>query len=142
MLVTSGCSTPIKPIEITAKPVERPVLTLPQVDQIRSRDVEWIIITPENYQQVFEDLKKKNVDVVLIGLTDQGYEALSKNIGDIQVLVRQQQAIIAAYEKYYNESNQALDAANQQIEGANQAVDQANQNAEPKSGFLDKLKIF
>ena len=51
-LSVSGCAllTP-KPreIEISTVPVEKPKLELPKADRVRMRNVEWVVITKENY---------------------------------------------------------------------------------------------
>jgi hypothetical protein len=65
------------------------------------RDVEFIIITPENQEEVFADLSK---DKALIALTAEGYEKLALNISDIRALIQQQKTIIAVYEKQWEES--------------------------------------
>jgi hypothetical protein len=49
-------------------------LNLDAPKALKMEQLDWIIITEENYKQVFDDLKKKNKDVVLFGLTDDGYE--------------------------------------------------------------------
>ena len=53
---------------------------------------------------------------MLFGLTDNGYEALATNLSSLRAFVQQQQIIIAAYERYYKESEEALDAANAEIQ--------------------------
>ena len=111
-----GCTTQPQRIEISAKPIDKPQLILPPVEQLRLKDVEWIIITEENAQEVFEQLLKDRKDPMLIGLTDDGYEVLSLNMSDIMKLIAQQRQIIAAYRNYYEESEQALDDANANIE--------------------------
>ncbi len=116
LLLVSACAkTPVQEIQISAKPVEKPELVLPYADPINTRDVEWIIITPDNYEEVFNDLAKKGRPIVLFALTDKGYENIALNLSDIRGYVQQQQAIIAAYEGYYLKSNAAIDAANAEI---------------------------
>lgn len=120
LLLVSACSKPaVQEIQISAKPIDKPELVLPYADPIKSRDVEWIIITPDNYEKVFNDLAKKGQPIVLFGLTDKGYENIALNLSDIRAFIQQQQAIIAAYEGYYKESNAAIDAANAQINSIN-----------------------
>ena len=77
---------------------------------------------------------------MLIGLTDDGYEILAMNMSDIMKLLQQQKAIIAAYQNYYEESEQALEDANSEIEGAKQQVDK--QNNAPEESVLDKINPF
>lgn len=118
-LAISGCSKPVEEIRVSARPVDKPELVLPYADPIATRDVKWIIITPENYETVFNDLSKNGEAVVLFALTTDGYENLSLNLSDIRAFIQQQQAIIVAYEGYYRESNSALDAANAEINTIN-----------------------
>ena len=135
-----GCTSTPRQIEISAKPIDKPNLVLPPVEQLRLKDVEWIVITKENYQEVFDKLLKDKKDPALIGLTDDGYETLSLNMSDIMRLLQQQKAIIAAYQNYYEESEQALDDANANIEDAQAEVEA--QNNQPEESTLDKLNPF
>jgi hypothetical protein len=101
MLTLTACSSIPKIFQTDTVPIERPALVLPQVDQFHARDVSWIIITPENVNQIFADLQDSNKSLVVFGLTDDGYQNISLNITDILKLVQQQRAIIAAYKDYY-----------------------------------------
>ena len=139
-LLLVGCGTTPRQIEISAKPIDKPNLVLPPVEQLRLKDVEWVIITQDNYQEVFDKLLKDKKDPALIGLTDDGYETLSLNMSDIMRLLAQQKAIIAAYQNYYEDSEKALEDANAQIEGAQAEVEA--QNVAPQESTLDKLNPF
>jgi len=113
-LLISGCSllTPQpKSVEISTQPVNKPELELPETDEIRLRAVDWTLITPENVEEVFSKAEESGRPVVFFALTDEGYENLGLNISDIRSLIQQQQTIIAAYENYYTESQEALDGA-------------------------------
>lgn len=120
-LVSACASTQsVKPIVISAKPVDKPELILPKADRIQTRDIQWIVITPDNYQEVFNKLAKDGKQVVLFALTSDGYENIALNLSDIRAYIQQQQAIIIAYEGYYLKSNTAIDAANEEIVNATQ----------------------
>jgi hypothetical protein len=130
-----------RPIEISAKPIEKPKLELPKADQLFFRQVEWVLITPENYEEVFDRLSERGRPVVLFGLTDDGYENIATNLSALRMYIQQQQIIIAAYENYYKESNQALDAANAEI---NQTAEEANaikNQEERKPSFFNRIRI-
>ena len=131
LLSLSACSTPVKKIEVSSVQVERPELTLPPVDVVRMRSVEWVIITEENYAEVVAAAKASGKPVAFFALTDDGYENLGLNFSDIRALVQQQKAIIASYEDYYSKSNKALDAAEEQLKD--------KQNS---PNTLDKFNIF
>ncbi len=113
VILLSSCSSlqQVIPVEVSTKPVEKPELTLPRVDELRMREVSWIVINQDNVDQVFEDLKNRNIPVGVYALTGEQYENLGLNFSDIRALVQQQQAIIVAYEKYYKEAEKTLDKA-------------------------------
>lgn len=113
VILLSSCSSlqQVIPVEVSTKPVEKPELTLPRVDELRMREVNWIVINQDNVDQVFEDLKNRNIPVGVYALTGEQYENLGLNFSDIRALVQQQQAIIVAYEKYYKEAEKTLDKA-------------------------------
>lgn len=110
-------------IEVSAKPVDKPELVLPNADALRMKDVNWILITPENFEEKVAEIEKTGRPVVFFALTDQGYENISMNFSSIRAFIQQQQAIIIAYENYYKNANEALDKANANIDGAKQQVE-------------------
>jgi len=130
-----GCTSTPRQIEISAKPIDKPELILPPIEPLRLKDVEWVVINQDNYQEVFNKLLEDRKDPVLIGLTDDGYEVLSTNISDIMTLIAQQKQIITAYKNYYEKSEQALDDANANIQSAQEEVE--SQQLEENSSFLN-----
>jgi hypothetical protein len=99
LLLLAGCGT--NEIKVSTTPVERAPLILPAIDRFQARDVQWRIITPDNYQEVIRHLRASKKNVALFALTDKDYENLGLNFADIQTIVRQQQAIIEAMQEYY-----------------------------------------
>jgi hypothetical protein len=136
----AGCSSTPQRIEISAKPIEKPQLVLPKADAVNMRKIEWVLLTPDNFQEEVDKFKTSGRPVVFFALTDQGYENLGLNFSDIRALVQQQQAIILAYKNYYEASNKALDEANESIERTSEDV--KNQQNIPKDSILDKLNPF
>jgi len=127
-------------IEVSAKPVDKPELVLPDADGIRMKNVEWVLITPENFEEKVAEIEATGRPVVFFALTDEGYENISMNFSSIRAYIQQQQAIIAAYENYYKNANEALDAANSNIEGA--AAEVEAQQSQEQESTLDKLNPF
>ena len=111
LISLAACSTKPQQIEISTKPVEKPTLTLPDVDELNMRKVEWIVLNEDNVEAVITKLNSEGKAFALYALTGEGYGNLGLNFSDIRALVQQQQAIIAAYEGYYAKAEQALDGA-------------------------------
>ena len=100
LLTLSGCST-IKPLEVFSRPIEKTPLNLSDPKEIELDKVKFRLITEQNAEKVFKDLKEKNIDPVLIGLTDNDYEKLSLNMNKIRNYIIQYQYILNEYRKYY-----------------------------------------
>ena len=130
MLFLVGCST-TKELNITTKPIEKPALVLPNVDQLNLTEVEWFVINEENVDIIWQRLSDDKKDIVLFGLTDDGYEKLSLNMSDIMTLIQQQQAIIGAYKNYYENAEQAIDNKNEE----DKAEAEAKKEAESQKKF-------
>ena len=111
LISLAACSTKPQQIEISAKPIEKPTLTLPPVDELNMRNVEWIVINEDNVDAVIAKLNSEGKAFALYALTGEGYGNLGLNFSDIRALVQQQQAIIAAYEGYYQAAEEAMDNA-------------------------------
>lgn len=102
----SGCTSfgwksDVTPIEIKTKAVDRTKLNLKDLPALQGRDVQWIIITPDNAEEIWKSLKEKNVDLALIALTDEGYEQLALTMAELKNYIAQQRSIIIKYKEYY-----------------------------------------
>lgn len=93
-----------KPIEIKSKAIDKTPLALPEPDPISTTPFIWYIVTPENYQEVFRKIAEEGKDVVVFGLSDDGYADLSILFADMRNHINQQRIIIQKYKEYY-ESN-------------------------------------
>ena len=111
LISLAACSTKPQQIEVSAKPIDKPELVLPPVDELNMKKVEWIVINEANVEAVIEELKGSDGAFAVYALTGEGYGNLSLNFSDIRALVQQQQAIIAAYEGYYQAAEEAMDNA-------------------------------
>jgi hypothetical protein len=96
----TGCST-VKELKIFSTEVERQPLNLPNADAPKMEELNWIIITSENAEEVFAKLKENKTDPVLFGLTDDNYESLAKNFAQIRAYIIKQNMTLDQYRKYY-----------------------------------------
>ena len=111
-ILLTGCSTfglfggpDVKEIEIKSQAVEKTPLALSDPKPLKPKDIQWFVITPENQEQVFAELKEKRYSVVLYGLTDDDYQDLSMNLAKLRAFIMEQKAIIEAYKDYYEPVN-------------------------------------
>ena len=89
----------VKPVEVRTIEIPRPAPIVPEVDQLKLRDVNWVIITPENVDQKFTEIKSG--ELVLFAVTAEGYENISLNLSDIRAMIDQQKKIIAIYKSQF-----------------------------------------
>ncbi len=127
-------------ITILSEPVTPVPLDTPQVRDLDLNKIEWFVVTPENIDQVFVELKDQRKDVVLFALTDDGYKAISLNLAQIRELLNQQKAIIDAYKEYYDRTQNAID---NQREDYNKKLQDTISSNKTKSDFsFSFLDIF
>ena len=59
------------------------------------------LVTEENFPQIKEEVKSRNINTVLFALTDDGYEALSLNFADIKRYIDDKNGVLLGYKEYY-----------------------------------------
>ena len=130
LLGITGCAT-TKTVKVLSQPVNSVALNPPNIRDLELQGVRWFIVTPENIDEVFKELEDQNKDVVLFGITDDGYKGLALNLAQIRELLLQQKAIIDAYKEYYEETEQRIE------EQKNDYDKKLNSNKDSGSSFLD-----
>jgi len=92
------------PVTVTTKPAERTPLNINPPDPLRLKPVQWIVVTPQNAEQVFRQLESRGQDPVLFAITDDGYMSLAETMGEIRNFMNTQRRIIIQYKSYYEQS--------------------------------------
>ena len=113
-LPLSSCTgLAVKEIQSYKIEKKREPLNLPLPEPLKLQDVEWIIVTKENVDEVMEKVKAEGGDYAVFAITDEGYKKLSTNFADIRNKLYEQNQIILSYKEYYEggkrESNQGSD---------------------------------
>lgn len=118
-LLLSACAAPVtdspQKVVIQRDPIERPVLTLPPVDKYVANPVNWIIVTPENVDEVFAEITKSGKPAALFALTDSGYENIVINTQSSLRVILQQRAQIDGYRRYYVTTDRNIQEFNSQF---------------------------
>ena len=110
----SGCASFMPEVtKYSTEPVERPFLVLPESEIINMKDVDYIVVTRENVEEVWAELEASGKSIVLFALTHEGYENLALNNADIIRYLSEQRAVIIAYKEYYEKADKAIGDANE-----------------------------
>ena len=102
-LTISGCAKvpQTEIIEVTTTPIKSAPPIVPRIDDLELRNLEWIVVTEQNYQGVLMRLRDAGEEPVIYALSSNGYANLMMNQNDIMKMIRQQKEVIAVYRKSY-----------------------------------------
>ena len=79
----------------------RAQLNLEKPTPLELEQLQWIIITSENAEEVFKKLEEQGIDPVLWGLTDKDFELLAKNFARIRNQLKITNDLLDQYKEYY-----------------------------------------
>ena len=79
----------------------RAELNLEKPTPLQLEQLQWIIITSENAEEVFKKLEEQGIDPVLWGLTDKDFELLAKNFARIRNQLKVTNDLLDKYKEYY-----------------------------------------
>ena len=96
----------VEPIEVKTVAVEKTPLDLALPDPIKTKPIQWVVITPDNAEAIFKKLEEQGKSPVLFAITDDGYQQLAITIADLRNLINTQRTIVIKYKEYY-ETKQA-----------------------------------
>ena len=99
--ILTSCTFGERKIKFLQVEEPRPELNLESPEPLTLEDLKWIIITSKNAEEVFARLEAQGFDPVLFGLTDKDYEIIAKNFAQIRAYLKEQNAILDKYRKYY-----------------------------------------
>ena len=100
----TSCGSSVQEIQVTTVEVSKTPLNLQNPDPLKLQDVEWIIITKDNANEIFERIKSAGGEYALFAVEDTGYEKLQINFTDIRNKLAEQTQLLLAYREYYEPS--------------------------------------
>ena len=101
----TSCGSSVQEIQVTTVEVSKTPLNLQNPDPLKLQDVEWIIITKDNANEIFERIKSAGGEYALFAVEDTGYEKLQINFTDIRNKLAEQRQLLLAYREYYEPSD-------------------------------------
>lgn len=109
--VLAGCNT-TKPTTAVIT-VDKPKLSLPDVDAVRLNDVQWHVVgkgTRSGEDGHIDEAFRKARSETLFAITPKGYEDLAINTANMVKTIRQLQSQIKAYKDYYQREEQPTES--------------------------------
>ena len=103
----TSCGSSVQEIQVTTVEVSKTPLNLANPDPLKLQDVEWIIITKDNANEIFERIKSAGGEYALFAVEDTGYEKLQINFTDIRNKLAEQRQLLLAYREYYEPTEEA-----------------------------------
>lgn len=102
VLVLTGCSS-FQQEKIVTKEVlvEKVPLELEMPKPVEWKDFEFIVVTPDNYEQVVDKLRISGKSVALFAVDEKSYANLTLVVNDMKRYIGEQKIIIVEYKKYY-----------------------------------------
>ncbi len=105
-MMGSSCSLiPTKQIEVSAKPIER-VITQPIMPrEIDLKEVRWLTITPENYEEQFAIIEEQEGELVFLAMTIPDYEVMAYNMQELKRYITELKDVVVYYRKVTTDEN-------------------------------------
>ncbi len=98
LTMVSNCSLlPTKQVEVVAKPVERTIVQPIMPREIDLKEVRWLTITPENYEQQFELIEEQEGELVFLAMTIPDYEIMAYNMQELKRYITELKDVVVYY---------------------------------------------
>ena len=98
-LLISACAKPEQEVIKEIQYVDRNIPTVQRPRQVELSDVEFFVVTEENYEEFKARFLEENKGLVFVAITVKDYENLSLNLAELKRYIEQQQEVIVYYEK-------------------------------------------
>jgi hypothetical protein len=109
--MASSCSLlpKTKQVEITAKPLDRTFVQPVMPREINLGVPQWIVVTPDNWEDQLERIKKQEGEVLFLAMTVPDYEVMSVNMKELKRYITELKDVVV----YYKEITSPTDAQKQ-----------------------------
>ncbi|MEC8978054.1 MAG: hypothetical protein VYC40_04000 [Pseudomonadota bacterium] len=99
MMACSCSLIPTKQIEVTAKPLERTIVQPVMPREIDLKEVRWLTITPENFEEQFKVIEDQEGELVFLAMTVPDYEVMAYNMQEIKRYITELKDVVVYYRK-------------------------------------------
>ena len=98
LMMVSNCSLiPTKQIEVVAKPIERTIVQPIMPREIDLKEVRWLTITPENFEEQFKVIEEQEGELVFLAMTIPDYEVMAYNMQELKRYITELKDVVVYY---------------------------------------------
>ena len=98
LMMACSCSLiPTKQIEVTAKPMDRTIIQPVMPREIDLKEVRWLTITPENFEEQFQVIEDQEGELVFLAMTVPDYEVMAYNMQEIKRYITELKDVVVYY---------------------------------------------
>ena len=102
-----SCSLlPTKEIQVTAKPLDRTIVQPVMPREIDLKEVRWLTITPENYEEQFAVIEDQEGELVFLAMTVPDYEVMAYNMQELKRYITELKDVVVYYRKVTTKQEQ------------------------------------
>ena len=107
LMMACSCSLlPTKEIQVTAKPMDRTIVQPVMPREIDLKEVRWLTITPENYEQQFAVIENQEGELVFLAMTVPDYEVMAYNMQELKRYITELKDVVVYYRKVTTKQEQ------------------------------------
>ena len=107
LMMACSCSLlPTKKIEVTAKPMDRTIVQPVMPREIDLKEVRWLTITPENYEEQFAVIEDQEGELVFLAMTVPDYEVMAYNMQELKRYITELKDVVVYYRKVMTKQEQ------------------------------------
>ena len=99
MMACSCSLLPTKEIQVTAKPLDRTIVQPVMPREIDLKEVRWLTITPENYEEQFAVIEDQEGELVFLAMTVPDYEVMAYNMQELKRYITELKDVVVYYRK-------------------------------------------
>ena len=98
LMMGSSCSLiPTKQIEVTAKPMERTIVQPVMPREIDLKNVKWLTVTPENWEEQIKIIEEQEGELVFLALSIPDYEMMAYNMQELKRYITELKDVVVYY---------------------------------------------
>ena len=97
MMACSCSLLPTKEIQINSKPIDRKIIQPIMPREIDLREVKWLTITPENFEEQFKVIEEQEGELVFLAMTIPDYELMSYNMQELKRYITELKDVVVYY---------------------------------------------